>query len=273
MGSTNVKTPAAPQAPKKSEEELSLLRKQSEALDFQKDILLRQQREQQLLAPFLFSQAGLTPQKNEAGEIIGFEEEEGGLAQRRSEIEGLLLDREEAALRGELPIDPGLLKQFDQEEVDLRDLIRAQLGPGGETSTPGRKLLDDFFQRKELTFDAARRGDITSLEGLSLNRGQQGRLTAQDLILASSFGQGTAQGFGNLAGGFGGAAGRFFQDRQLTNQNNLAAFGAASQAARAETAARGAQLQGIGSLVGTSLFAPSFGKGRATNIFGKIVGR
>ena len=199
--------------PGPSEEERALDARRVELLETQTDILSRQLREQQLLAPFLFSRAGLIPQLNEAGEIIGFEEDPDSIFARqqelsglffeqeleqfpqkqklldlqlgiledtleaeellgplRSETETLALERQKSALKGELPLPSGLERQFEDDEAILRESLRQQLGPGFETSTAGIQALEEFRRNKEITFDAARRAEITGIQGVTSSK-------------------------------------------------------------------------------------------------------
>ena len=63
---TNVRFPQADPA------ETQLKQEQTALLQQQRDILARQYKEQQLLAPILFRQLGIEPVMNEAGEVTGY---------------------------------------------------------------------------------------------------------------------------------------------------------------------------------------------------------
>ena len=75
--------------------------------------------------------------------------------------QGLALNRLEAALKGELPVDPGLLSRLDQEQQQLDARFARQLGVGYQTSTPYRQAQDQFDRYRSDTIEAARRADIT----------------------------------------------------------------------------------------------------------------
>jgi len=177
----------------------------------------------------------------------------------RQGIETQLLQREQAALNGELPIDPGLLSDLSRQEKDLKDRLQQQFGPGYETSTPGIETMGDFFKNKEQILEAARRGDLSLSQQLAM--GMQGSIAGgnttnlNDVNLASrpgvnplavaGMGMNTAQfgmvnpaqqlasaqgissmfnpsiaGFGSNAGGYGGAQQGFQFDRGLQFQAN-----------------------------------------------------
>ncbi len=219
-GSTTV------QVPGQSAEEKSLQKEQTEILRAQRGILERSQREQQLLAPFLFEQAGITPEIDpETGEIIGFtEKEKTQLDLDREEIEQGFLSRTKAALAGELPINPALERELEGERDLLDERLRKQLGPSFETSTPGIQALDEFMRSKSDILEGARRGDLSLSEQLGLAReGSNQDRANQTLakILGTTNRSDISQG-NQLAQGFGGAVSQFAANRTLGFQANLA---------------------------------------------------
>jgi hypothetical protein len=92
--------------------------------------------------------------------IIGLTEIADPSRDLRKENERLLLERQGAALRGELPVAPALLSDLDQQEEDLRASLLENLGTGFETSTPGIEALAEFGERKNAILEATRRDDI-----------------------------------------------------------------------------------------------------------------
>lgn len=135
-----------------------------------------------------------------AGDILGLERlpEEADPAQNlREENEQLLLERQNAALRGELPVNPALLSSLDEQEEELRAQLMQNLGEGFETSTPGIEALSEFEQKKQAILEAARRDDIATAGGLanqmgSFMQGVTGNRFAQTgAILGSQFGGAT----------------------------------------------------------------------------------
>lgn len=161
-----------PPPPPPSEEERALQREQTELLRYQRKLLEKQLAQQNLLAPFLFEELGLKPVYGEDGAITGFEKLPPSEAEKlREEIDLALLERSQAALRGELPVSPTLEREIRDAEETLRERLRQQLGPGYETSTPGIEALSAYTQRAVEAREAARRGELTLSEQLSLARG------------------------------------------------------------------------------------------------------
>lgn len=186
-------------------------------------------------------------------------EMQASLAPTRAENERLLLERSGAALRGELPADPGLLRSLDDQEQRLRDMLFQQLGPGFETSTPGIEALAEFNKRKTEIVAAASRADLTLGEQLSEARaaGTFGRGTGnvslgetlrgsrlQDVFATSSFPSSTIAGLSGTAQGLSGPLSSF---QNLRNQE--------FQALLSNAQSRQASDAGTGALVGTALTA------------------
>lgn len=136
----------------------------------QLSILKQQRAEQQLLAPILYKQAGLQPTLDAQGNVTGFSEIPDPNADLRKSVEGQLLKRSQAALAGDLPIDPALTRELDlQKNITMEDL-RKQLGPGFSTSTPGIEALRNLSESQTNLRESARRGDITLAESLGVAR-------------------------------------------------------------------------------------------------------
>lgn len=228
----------------------------------QENLLRDQIRQQQLLEPLLFEEAGIVPQFDESGAIIGFERApETEEDQLRSEIERMQLERSRAALAGELPIDPALTDALAEEEELLRTRLEGQLGSGFETSTPGIEALSEFSERAERLRSAARRADLTLAEQLSLARGAERRGVS-------------AQFLGDIAGiqgqGFG-AAGTLGQLIQGANMP-LVSLNQMEQIKKLEPDSGPGPLQSIGSLVGTigtTALAGPFGGQLGAALFGR----
>ena len=160
------------------------------------------------------------------------------------EVETLSLERTLSALKGELPINPSLTRELDEQEELLREDLRRQLGPGFETSTPGRDALAKFFRDKEEILEGARRADLTNSESLSLARSslRQGSTVAGSTSgtspfiatnLPSRFGDifragdvatsrsSSVAGLSNVVSGFGSIASQLQGDRALQLQGNI----------------------------------------------------
>jgi Chaperone of endosialidase len=199
------------------QEQVAAQKEQAAALTEQRDIVRQQAKVQGLLAPVLYKQAGLTPQFDEQGNITGFTENPQAAdpnATLRQQIETGVLERQNAALKGELPVDPALQSQYAQQEATLRESLLKQFGAGYETGTGGGEALRNFQTQRDTVFDAARRGDITALGQLSLQQ-QAGRNDVQNANLSrilSTYGMGAQaaggytpniQGYGNPYQNFG----------------------------------------------------------------------
>ena len=212
-------------APGPSAEELAIRREELDILRSQNDVFTEQVRVQNLLAPFLFGEAGLNPILDEDGNITGFEEADDELAQLGEDIERGFLERTSAALRGELPVNPALTRSLDDEEGILREQLLKDLGPGFETSSPGIESLGDFFERKESILEGARRDDLSLSEQFSLAR-QGSREASTSNQFAQLFGTVSAPAqlsAGNpAAGGFSQVANLFANDRAQQLQANIA---------------------------------------------------
>lgn len=126
---------------------------------------------------------------------------------RNKEIQKLLGERTLAALKGELPVDPALERDLKKQEETLRDTLRAQLGTGFETSTPGIEAMQSFREGAEVLRSQARRGELTLSEqlasaragvdiamGQSVLAGSQARIPGIDPLAAGGFAFGTGQG-------------------------------------------------------------------------------
>jgi hypothetical protein len=199
----------------------------------------RQQAEQERLQPLLWEQAGLVPQRNEAGEITGFGYTPE--AELRRALETQLLERQEKALRGELPVDPTLERALSEGEQRLRQTMQQQLGTGWETSTPGQQALQEYGKRAAEARYSVSHGEMSSAGQLALQReqanlgrfglAQSGRLQLQDPALMGLAQQASpyalAQGYqAAVQAPFGGTLGQF---GQLAQQYGGLAGGYAKQ--------------------------------------------
>jgi len=171
--------------------------------------------------------------QSNAGTISGFRRVDDPLQAKRKEIESLLLGRTEAALKGELPENPALLRELETGEMTLREKLRRELGPGFETSTPGQESLDRFFRSKSDILESSRRGDLTLAESLGLAR--EGANEARiDSFLKRSLGVAGANesaigGLGNVASGFNAPLSQLFNQRQLETNASIQRASLASQ--------------------------------------------
>jgi hypothetical protein len=193
-GSTTV------QAPQPTTEELELQRMQLE--------LSRQSyAEQQAMKPLLLRSMGLREVKNEDGttsytnlteeerlanmsplERADYEYQKAQLGylsdqiQRQEEYEARYgpiedlamqtqmeaLNRQLAAYKGELPVDPALENELQLQEQQLTDYLSQRLGPRWAESTPGIQAMAQFKQKAADLRAGARSGEIQTGQGLLL---------------------------------------------------------------------------------------------------------
>jgi hypothetical protein len=238
--------------PPPSSQEKALQEQQAALLSEQTSILQQQRQLQQALLPILGQQYGFEFSFDEQGNVTGVTETDPESRERRSEILKLEEERSLAALKGDLPVDPVLERNIEQQEQTLRERLERQFGPGYETSTPGIETLDQFFQSSEGLRYGARTGQLTLAEQLALARqgselssgGAAGSFSnatlGQQLGLAGAFGQGAA--------GYGQAQQGYQFDRQLRTSGSIA-----------QEQLMQKFYSGIGDLAGTALFAPTSG--------------
>lgn len=170
----------------------------------------RQQRHfSSVLIPQALKEAGYAPEYDEEGNLTGIKEisspEERQISELEQAIELGFLNRTQAALKGELPENPALLRDLKDQEEALRDRLRKQLGSGYETSSPGIEALSSNTEDRNIALEQSRRDDLTLSEQLGIARGTYNR-------------QGTQLGLNNLASLAG------FQ-----NNANQSIFGASQQ--------------------------------------------
>lgn len=209
--------------------EKRLAREQAQMLRLQRETILRQQQQQAVLLPVIAQEFGYNVSTDPEGNITHIEAMDDPRQEQRDRIESLLLERQERALEGELPVDPALERNIGQQERELRSRLRDQLGPGFETSSPAIETLNDFFGVAEGLRHGARTGELSLAQQLSLSREQQ-EMMRRDFRLGNvqQFGvqnpMGFASAMGNTAQGFGQALVQhpMRQWRQLRTQANLA---------------------------------------------------
>ena len=262
----------APQVvvPEKSPEELALLREQTNVLRQQQDQLTKALQQQDLLRPLLFNELGIREVRDASGNVTGFEKAPLTEEQTRvSDITKKLQERTQAALEGNLPVDPGLERELSQGRMDLAESLRKQLGPGWETSSPGIQALAEFDKRaKELTA-AARSGQLTLAEQLSGARESRTSATKfqtfNDVMGVGSSKLPFINTGSDLAAAFNGPLSNMANDR-------FAAANAAFRNANMANQRDVATMSGLGQLAGMALFAPMGGGagGASTSLFSKI---
>jgi hypothetical protein len=221
MGGSTVKVPGP------SPEERELQKNQAELLSLQRQIIEQQRSQQAVLLPFLAEQEGFDVTTDEFGNITSISRTPTELEKLREELEFGLTERSLAALRGELPVSPGLERELSDQERVLRERLSQQLGPGFETSTAGIETLGEFFQSSEILREGARRGELSLAEQLGIAREQQNQFnkrTSQDFLRQIAVGDPLSLGgaFGQTASGFGQAQIPFIKQRELQTQAAIA---------------------------------------------------
>lgn len=234
-GSTKVQ-PSQPSA-----EERALQQEQVQLLREQRGITQEQMRQQELLAPLMYEQFGISPQKDAQGRITGFTRREDP---QEREIQSLLRGRTLAALKGDLPVDPGLERQLKEGRVTLEEQLRKQLGTGFSTSSAGIEALANFDQRAKELQSAARTGQLTLAEQL-----QQARAVTRTNDLGSVMGISQSPFAG--AGMLGQAATGFNNPLSFFGQQRASADQARMMSAQNAQANRST----LGSLFGTGIMA------------------
>lgn len=177
---------------KQSEEEKALISQQTELISQQLEIAQAQQTLSNALLPITLEQAGLTPEFDDQGNIVGVSEtplteEEQRIEDLRGDIELGFLERTDAALKGELPVNPALLSDLRDQEEGLREQLRKQLGTGFETSSAGIESLAQFDEDRINLLESARRGDLTLAEQLGIAR-QTANIGAEQVDLSNALG-------------------------------------------------------------------------------------
>lgn len=163
-----------------------------------------------------------------------------------AEILALSQAREKAALKGELPLNPGLLSDLDKQLAQTQQSLQKQLGPGWQTSSAGIESIRQYNLMRNTVLDAARRGDLTLADALQSNAMNQARggLTLNDALYGSQLGNllgqqsqqmgltgtvtqfpyGNIGGYGQTAAGYGQMAAMLGAQRMNSYNQQLAAM-------------------------------------------------
>lgn len=242
---------------------------QADALKAQTAAINKQLEMQDLLAPVLYKAAGLEPQFDTTGKVTGFKTTANKDLQ--DQVQGLTLERELKALKGELPVDPQLTQELDRQEQALRASLMKQFGTGYEGSTPGIQALGDFNQRRANIVDSAARGEITGLAPVMATNAQIADASIQAALGISNP---TMQGISLFSPNAAGYGSIVSADNAMRSQ----IYGAQSQAAitNAQLKAQSSSslFSGIGSVLGLAASAAMPGGGSVlgtgiSKLFGK----
>lgn len=256
----STKKVAVPQA---SQAEQNLQKEQAEFLRLQKDSITQQQEFNKMITPVLLKQSGFDFTQDENGNITSLTEKAKEVdpnEQMRKDIETAFLERTKASLAGDLPVDPGLIRDLNKSDQELENQLRKQFG-NDMSSTPAQEALQRAKESRNILLDQARRGDLTLAEQL----GQARQNSNQQLIdsnLNRAFGISNNNNFASQWAQAGQSAQTAQQGFQFNRNMQFSAnqFNAsqvsplASIAGTIGGAALGAFTGGIGTAAGTALF-------------------
>jgi len=213
--------------PGPSAEERDLQKNQAELLKLQREIIEQQRAQSAVLIPFFAEQEGFQVTTDSKGNITSIHKTPTELETLSKTLELELTKRSLAAVRGELPVSPGLEKELTSQEQTLRERLSQQLGPGYETSSAGIESLGRFQTTADITREGARTAQMTLAEQLGIAREQQNQYrqsSSQDFLRQSAVGDPLtlAGAFGQNAAGFGKAQEPYIQQRQMQLQASIA---------------------------------------------------
>lgn len=213
--------------PGPSAEERDLQKNQAELLKLQREIIEQQRAQSAVLIPFFAEQEGFQVTTDSKGNITSIHKTPTELETLSKTLELELTKRSLAAVRGELPVSPGLEKELSSQESTLRERLSQQLGPGYETSSAGIESLGRFQTTADITREGARTAQMTLAEQLGIAREQQNQFrqsSSQDFLRQSAVGDPLtlAGAFGQNAAGFGKAQEPYIQQRQMQLQASIA---------------------------------------------------
>lgn len=163
-----------------------------------------------------------------------------------------LAERELKAFTGNLPVDPALQYEFENQQLQMEETMRKRLGPDWRTTTPGMQAMDIFSRRKTDIIGAQQRGELQLAEALTQSR-EGSQLNTMSTTFGNMLGTAgypytTGAAFAQNAAGYSNPLGLLQQDRWNRNNYNqqTAMFNAKSS-----QASMGNLFGGIGSMVGT----------------------
>ena len=165
----------------------------------QRERLTESQRIEDLLFPQILGSVsgdlGLTPVYDSEGNFVRFDQREKTEKELLGEqIELAELQRQSAALKGEIPVDPLVEESLADTRRVAEERALQTLGPGWETSTPGINLMGELAQTEAGVRGAFSRGEITSSAArrdiLAGRQFQEGQTTLANLLGISGIGSG-----------------------------------------------------------------------------------
>jgi hypothetical protein len=165
------------QAPQPSAAEQQLMRQQAEALQFQQQTVMEQQRLNEMLMPLIYKQSGIVPQFDEAGNITGFTQDETFGEMQRTSVETAQksLELQQRQVEEQLrlsPTDEDLQRQRDMQNTQM-EILKSQLdkmnAPPDELETMRQEIEKGLLERSK----AALAGELPVSPGLISDLGKQ----------------------------------------------------------------------------------------------------
>lgn len=144
-----------------------------------------------------------------------------------------------------MPVSPSLERSLTEGEAEIRERMGRALGPGWETSEPGRRALSDFKQRATELREQSGRGEITRAEQLGF---------AQTPGMPRTIAQSPPQ-LNDLYQMLFGERALKTRVGELGYQGQLNYMNLMSQAAMARAANQGSMTTGLFGMAGTALGA------------------
>ena len=214
-------------APKPTPEETALRVAEKEMIDLQKQIIIQERQQNKILLPFLAEQEGFDVTVDNEGIITSITKRDDPDRARREEIQRLLDERSLKALKGELPVDPGLERDLASQRQTLENKLAAQFGPGYSTASPAIEALQRYDESANILREGARTGQLTLAEQLGITRQQQeqfSRQSSQDVLRQSAIGDPLtfAGASGQVANNYLRAQQPYIQDRQMQLNASIA---------------------------------------------------
>lgn len=232
----------------------ALEQQQTQMLQQQQAILTQQQSDDKVIAPFLYQSMGLTPSYDANGNLTGLAQNPQVVANQNQQntVNGLLLNQEQQALTGTLPVNPLVGQQIQKNNQQLKDTLGANLGPGYAASTPGQTAQNNADVTNAGIIQGANTGQLSLDQQLAaLGQSNSSNMLSsemQGVAGTNSLGFSLAGAYGNAVQSAGIAQQPF--EQQSSNQLQAESLNANLQA---QSSAGTGQL--IGGVVGAGLSA------------------
>jgi len=214
-------------APRPTAAEEALRVAQKESIDLQNQIIKQQQQQNKILLPFLAEQEGFDITQDAEGNISSISKRNDPDAELQKQIQRELNERSLKALRGELPVDPGLERDITSQREQLTNKLASQYGSGFSTASPAIEALQRFDESANILREGARTGQLTLAEQLGITREQQNAFkqqSSQDVLRQSAVGDPLtfAGAFGQVSNNYLRAQQPYIADRQMQLQASIA---------------------------------------------------